>query len=69
MTTITLRLKQEPTVTLEAEVITPDHMAGRSHEEICASVVYHGKRQRRLDEFFEVEGERSEHLVLHGNLN
>jgi formylmethanofuran dehydrogenase subunit C len=65
---ITLRLKQEPTVTLEAEVITPDQMAGLSHHEICASVVYHGKRQRRLDEFFEVEGERSEHLVLHGNL-
>ena len=69
MTNITLRLKQAPIVTLEAEVITPDQMAGRTHQEICASVVYHGKRERRLDEFFEVEGERSEHLVLHGDLN
>lgn len=69
MSQITLRLKLDPTVTLEAEVITPDLMTGMSHQEICASVVYHGKRQRRLDEFFEVEGERSEHLVLHGNLH
>lgn len=69
MTPITLRLKQEPTVTLEAEVITPDRMAEMSHQEICASVVYHGKRQRRLDDFFEIEGEHSEHVVLHGDLH
>lgn len=68
MTHITLRLKQVPNVPLEAEVITPDHMAGRSHQEICASVVFHGKRQRRLDEFFEIEGERSDQVVIHGDL-
>ncbi|MDB4331488.1 formylmethanofuran dehydrogenase subunit C [bacterium] len=68
MKPITLKLKREPTVTLEAEVICPDGFAEMSHEQIAASVVYHGKRQVRLDEFFDIEGERSEHLVLHGSL-
>lgn len=68
MTPLTLRLKHEPTVTLEAEVLTPDHLANCTREEIGASVVYHGKRRRRLDEFFEIEGDPSEQVVLHGNL-
>ncbi len=68
MNPITFRLKQEPTVTLEAEVITPDRMLEMSRAEIAASTLYHGKRQRRLDEFFEIDGERSDHLILHGDL-
>jgi formylmethanofuran dehydrogenase subunit C len=69
MSTITLTLKLPPTIVLEAEVISPDSFAGLSNEEICASIVYHGKRQRRLDEFFEVNGERSEDIELHGDLH
>jgi formylmethanofuran dehydrogenase subunit C len=66
---ITLRLKQEPTVALETEVISPDNFAEKSNQEIRASVVCHGKRQRRLDEFFEVDGERSDAIEIHGNLH
>ena len=69
MSEVILRLKQDPVVTLEAEVITPDKFAEMSHEQICESIVYHGKRQLRLDEFFEVEGEKSEHIVLHGDMH
>jgi formylmethanofuran dehydrogenase subunit C len=69
MTTITLRLKQEPVVVLETEVISPDNFAGKSNGEIRALIVYHGKRQRRLDEFFEVEGEWSDAIEVHGNLH
>ena len=58
MSEVILRLKQDPVVTLEAEVITPDKFAEMSHEQICESIVYHGKRQLRLDEFFEVEGKK-----------
>ncbi len=47
MSTITLTLKQQPTVPLEAEVLSPDALLGLSHDEICSSVVYHGKRQLR----------------------
>ncbi len=69
MSTITLTLKQDPTVVLEAEVISPDNFAGLSNDEIRSEIVYHGKRQRRLDEFFDVEGERGEEIVVHGNLH
>ena len=67
--TITLHLKQPPTVPLEAEALSPDKMAELSNSEIRALVVYHGKRQVPLEEFFDVDGERSEDMVIHGNLN
>ena len=66
---ITLHLKRPPTVPLEAEAISPDVMANLSHEEICTLTVYHGKRQLPLRDFFDVEGERSAELVIHGALH
>lgn len=66
---IKLTLKQAPTVVLEAEVITPDYFADRSNEQIRSSILYHGKRQKRLDEFFDVEGERSDSIEIHGDLH
>lgn len=69
MNKIKLTLKKNPTVVLEAEVITPDYFLERSNEEICASVVYHGKREKRLDEFFDVEGECSDCIEIHGDLH
>jgi formylmethanofuran dehydrogenase subunit C len=66
---IVLRLKQQPTVPLETEVISPDVMASLSNAEIRALTVYHGKRQLPLGEFFDVEGERETELVLHGALH
>lgn len=64
-----LHLKQTPTVPLEAEAISPDVIGGLSHAEIRSLTVYHGKRQLPLGEFFDVEGEYSHDLELHGNLN
>ncbi len=69
MSAIRLTLKNQPTVPLEAEVLCPDALAELTHQEICAAVIYHGKRQCRIDDFFEVEGERSDQLQLHGDLN
>lgn len=66
---IRLTLKREPTVPLEAEVLTPDVLCDLSHQDICSLTVYHGKRQLPLQEFFEVEGERSESLHLTGDLS
>jgi formylmethanofuran dehydrogenase subunit C len=66
---ITLHLKRQPTVPLEAEVLTPDKMAELSNEEIRSLIVYHGKRQLPLSEFFDVGGERSADLVIHGALH
>jgi formylmethanofuran dehydrogenase subunit C len=66
---INFRLKREPAVPLEAEVITPDVVAELSHAEIGALTVYHGKRQLPLSDFFEIDGERSEDLVIYGALH
>ena len=65
---VTFHLKRTPTVPLEAEVVTPDVIGGLSNAEIRALTVYHGKRQLPLGEFFDVEGEKSDDLVLHGTM-
>jgi formylmethanofuran dehydrogenase subunit C len=65
---ITLTLKEQPSVPLEAENISPDVMAGLRHDAIRALPVLLGKRQRRVDDFFEVEGESSDELRLRGDL-
>src|SRR5690349_3046511 len=65
---VVFHLKRQPTVPREAEVISPDVLAELSNGEIRALTVYHGKRQLPLEEFFDVEGERSDELELHGAL-
>jgi formylmethanofuran dehydrogenase subunit C len=66
---VTLHLKRQPTVPLEAEVLSPDVVATLSNGEIRGLTVYHGKRQLPVSEFFDVEGERSDDLVLHGAMH
>lgn len=67
MSSITLTLKEQPSVPLEAESISPDVMAGLRHEEVCALPVFLGKRQCRLDEFFSVEGAASDEVEIRGD--
>ena len=45
----------------------PDRMVGLANEAIRALPVYLGKRQCRLDEFFDVDGESSDQLEIHGD--
>jgi formylmethanofuran dehydrogenase subunit C len=65
---ITLTLKEQPNVPLEAEVLSPDRMAGLANDAIRALPVFLGKRQCRLDDFFEVDGADSDELAIHGNV-
>ena len=65
---ITLTLKEEPSVPLEAENISPDVVASLGHDAIRALPVFLGKRRRRLDDFFEVEGAASDEISVRGNL-
>ena len=62
-----LTLKERPHVPLEAEALTPDVIAPLSHNEVRALPVVLGKRQRRVDDFFEVEGPGSEELEIRGD--
>src|SRR5262245_2031606 len=64
---ITLTLKEQPAVPLEAEVVSPDVMAELTNDAIRALPVYLGKRQRRLDDCFAVEGAASDDLQVHGD--
>lgn len=64
---IALTLKQQPNVPLEAEALSPDVMAGLSQGAIRELPVFLGKRQCRLDEFFDVDGEASEELEIRGD--
>jgi formylmethanofuran dehydrogenase subunit C len=64
-----LTLKEQPTVPLEAEVLSPDLIGGLGHQEICALKVLLGKHEYRLDEFFEVEGAGSDELEIRGDVH
>ncbi|MFK8114197.1 MAG: formylmethanofuran dehydrogenase subunit C [Rubripirellula sp.] len=68
MSDITLTLKEQPTVPLEAEVVAPSAFVDLTNAEIRALQVFHGKRICRLDDFFEVEGEKSDQVHMHGDL-
>jgi formylmethanofuran dehydrogenase subunit C len=66
---ITLTLKQPvETVPLEAESICPDVTLDLDNSAIRALPVYLGKRQCRIDDFFTVEGEKSDEIRVHGEL-
>jgi formylmethanofuran dehydrogenase subunit C len=64
---ITLTLKEQPNVPLEAETISPDVTSALTHDAIRALPVQLGKRQRRLDDFFTVEGEASDEIHVRGD--
>jgi len=66
--TVQLRLKKEPEIPLEAEVLTPDVCCSLSNREIQELPAMLGKHPCRLGDFFEVEGERSRCLEIHGDL-
>jgi formylmethanofuran dehydrogenase subunit C len=66
---IRLTLKQPvERVPLEAEVICPDAVDSLSHQQIRALPVFLGKKQCRLDDFFDVDGEQSDEIAIHGEL-
>lgn len=64
---IVLTLKEQPNVPLEAESISPDVMVTLTHDAIRSLPVYLGKRQRRIDDFFNVEGEASDEVEIRGD--
>jgi formylmethanofuran dehydrogenase subunit C len=65
---IALTLKEPPSVPLEAESISPDVTVGLSHAALRALPVFLGKRRRRLEDFFEIEGAASDALSIRGDL-
>jgi len=64
---ITLTLKEQPDVPLEAEVLSPDTIALLANDAIRALPVYLGKKPYRVDDFFTVDGEASDELEIRGD--
>jgi formylmethanofuran dehydrogenase subunit C len=65
---ITLTLKEAPSVPLEAEILSPDVTVQLTNAQIRALPVHLGKRQRRVDDFFSVDGEATDELEIRGDL-
>jgi formylmethanofuran dehydrogenase subunit C len=53
---LVLKYHSLTTVPVEAECITPDHLAGKSAAEVAALPVQHGNTEVPLGEFFQVSG-------------
>jgi formylmethanofuran dehydrogenase subunit C len=66
---ITLTLEEQPRVPLEAEVLTPDVVRTLTTDAIRELPLYLGKRRRRVDDFFTVEGEHSDELEIRGDVS
>jgi formylmethanofuran dehydrogenase subunit C len=66
--TLTLTLREQPAVALEAETLSPDNLAGASREEIEALPVWHGKERTRLGVFFAVSGAGEDDVRVEGDL-
>src|ERR687889_1621710 len=66
--TLTLRLREQPSVPLEAELLCPDRLAGASRAEIEALPVWHGNERTRVGEFFAVSGAGGD-VRLEGDLS
>ena len=72
MSTIVLTIKEQPAVPLEAEVLSPDVIAGLAPDAIRALPIFLGKHRHRLEDFFEVDGPvlasaASEELKIRGD--
>ena len=66
--TLTLTLREPPTVPLETEGLSPDRLAGLRSGEIEALTVWHGNRRAQLADFFTVSGDGEEELRMEGDL-
>jgi formylmethanofuran dehydrogenase subunit C len=62
-----LTLKEQPSVPLEAEALSPDVTASLGLEAIRALPVHLGKREHRVDDFFDVEGSAGDELEIRGD--
>ncbi|MEE8355363.1 MAG: formylmethanofuran dehydrogenase subunit C [Candidatus Bathyarchaeia archaeon] len=60
MKELILTPKKLPNLPLEAEVITPDSVAGKTLKEVKALPVYVGNTVQKLGDYFEVKGETAE---------
>lgn len=64
-----LTLRASPEVPLEADVLSPDRLAGLSSAEVAGLPVAHGNRPAEVGDFFSIEGTGDGELHLRGDLS
>ena len=57
MKTVTITMKNVPSLYLEGDMITPDQFAGKSNQEIAALRAYEGRETYCLGDYYEVAGD------------
>ena len=65
---IILHLREPTAIPIEADSITPDLFAERNRSEIEALPLFYGRRKVSLGDLFSVNGERSDSIVIQGDL-
>jgi len=65
---VTLRLRAPTTIPIEADSICPDLFVSRTLAEIKALPAFYGRRKVTLGDLFEIEGDRSDRVVVEGDL-
>jgi formylmethanofuran dehydrogenase subunit C len=65
---LTLSLREQPAVPLEAECLSPDRVTGLRRADVEALTVWHGNRQAQLADFFSVSGDGDEDVRVEGDL-
>jgi formylmethanofuran dehydrogenase subunit C len=66
MTMLILTLRAEPRQRIDAAPLTPEHLQGRSADEIGDILLQTGNRQLRAGDLFDIQGDDASHLVLRG---
>jgi formylmethanofuran dehydrogenase subunit C len=73
MAEINLTLKKQPKFPLEADVISPDVLAGKTQDEIKDLDLYLGNKTVKLGDYFEIKGKSGEEqdlkIVVDGDLS
>jgi formylmethanofuran dehydrogenase subunit C len=64
---LTLTYRGSTTIPVEAECITPDNLAGKTPAEVTLLPIQYGNAPAPLGDFFHVEGEAGEEIVLVGD--
>ncbi len=64
----TLTLKAQPAAPLEAGSITPDNFEGQTDASIASLPLFHGNESIQLGDFFSVESDGSDEIVVEGDL-
>lgn len=68
-TRVTLSLKESTTIPIEASNVSPDKFVGLTREDIAKLPVLYGRRELTLGDLFTIDGEDSDHILLHGDLS